>query len=154
MFAKSLYLFITNHKSKNKIYMNKLEYNNQWELLRKIAQAWNNLDVSYIEEEVADEVIYTSQWVFESIEGKNKLLDYLQGKFATIKSRVLSDQMKLSAELASFTDGPCIVLKQEFKDRTDKSTLLIKTMDHKIQQIDLCFIPDPEAAKLSGEIPF
>ncbi len=41
------------------------------ELLIEYAKCWNNLDIFYIMDLVDDDLEYTSQWVLETMYGKN-----------------------------------------------------------------------------------
>ena len=58
---------------------------NELELIRKVAKAYNNLDYKEIEGVASDDIIYESQNVFSALNGKNAVIDYLKGKFQTIK---------------------------------------------------------------------
>ena len=60
--------------------------NQETENLKQLARSWNNLDISYIEKELADDLVYESQWVLIPIKGKEKFLFYLHSKFNAIKS--------------------------------------------------------------------
>ena len=126
------------------------------ETLRQLAKSWNNLDTSFIEKELADDFIYESQWVLTPIEGKGEFLSYLQSKFIAIKTAMQSQTMTITAEIAlhpSMQNRPCIVLTQITSDGIRQVSLLIKTQERKIKRIDVCFIPDPTEAELTGEFP-
>ncbi len=130
--------------------------NHETKLIRRLAQCWNNLDSSYIENELADDFIYESQWVLTPITGKTEFLIYLQSKFAAIKLAMLSETMTVSAELAlhpSLHNRPCIVLTQIYKDGIRQVTVLVTLRERRIKRIDICFIPDPTEANLTGEFP-
>ncbi|MEI8110216.1 MAG: hypothetical protein WCH59_04425 [Chitinophagia bacterium] len=124
--------------------------------LRQLAKSWNNLDTSFIERELADDFIYESQWVLTPIEGKKEFLSYLHTKFTAIKIAMQSQIMTVTAELAlhpSMQNRPCIVLTQITLEEIRQVSLLIKIQDRKIKRIDVCFIPDPTEAELTGEFP-
>lgn len=126
------------------------------ESLRMLAKSWNNLDVRFIEEQLADDVIYESQWVLKPIEGRQKFLTYLNSKFNAIKLAMESEPMVVKAEIAFHPlnqNRPCIVLTQMAKSEIRKTTVLIEMLKDKIKRIDMCFIPDPEEAELTGELP-
>lgn len=126
------------------------------ETLRKLAKSWNNLDTSFIERELADDFIYESQWVLTPIEGKKEFLNYLQSKFQAIKSAMQKEIMTVSAELAlhpAMQRKPIIVLTQITGNGIRQVSLLIKIENEKIKRIDVCFIPDPSDAELTGEFP-
>ena len=126
------------------------------ENLRQLAKSWNNLDTSFIERELADDFIFESQWVLIPIEGKREFLSYLHSKFAAIKNAMQSQTMAVSAELAlhpSMQYRPCIVLTQITSEGIRQVSVLIKIQGTKIKRIDVCFIPDPTEAELTGECP-
>lgn len=124
--------------------------------LRQLAKSWNNLDTSFIERELADDFIYKSQWVLTPIEGKREFLSYLHSKFTAIKTAMQSQTMTVTAEIAlhtSMQNRPCIVLTQITSDAIKQVSVLIKIQERKIKRIDVCFIPDPTEAELTGEFP-
>lgn len=125
------------------------------ELLRQLAKSYNNLDASFIEKVLADDVIYESQWVFSRIEGKKSVFSYLDGKFETIKSSMQKGPISVTAELAFLPtrDKPCIVITQIIGEDLKQTTVLIEMNQEKIKRIDLCFIPEPIEAELTGEFP-
>ncbi len=132
--------------------MQKEETNN----LRQLAKSWNNLDTSFIEKELADDFIYESQWVLTPIEGKREFLSYLNSKFTAIKTAMQSKTMTITAEIAvqpSMSNRPCIVLTQITSEGIRQVSMLIKIQERKIKRIDVCFIPDPTVAELTGEFP-
>lgn len=50
-----------------------------------VCQAWNTLDSSLFESILSDDFEYISVWVLETMEGKDKYLEYIKGKFESIK---------------------------------------------------------------------
>src|SRR5690554_6830110 len=126
------------------------------ENLRKLARSWNNLDISFIQKELNDDFIFESQWVLSPIKGEVEFLSYLQSKFAAIKDSMRSPTMVVTAEIAfqpSLNNRPCIVLTQTTLEETRQVSILIEIQEKKIKRIDVCFIPDPREAELTGEIP-
>jgi hypothetical protein len=135
--------------------MSKMIYQ-ETETLRQLAKSWNNLDTSFIEKELADDFIYESQWVLTPIEGKREFLSYLHSKFTAIKIAMQSQTMTITAEIAlhpSMQNRPCIVLTQITSEGIRQVSVLIKIQERKIKRIDVCFIPDPTEAELTGEFP-
>lgn len=124
---------------------------NEIELLIKYAKAWIHLDVSYLEDALADDFEYESQWVFDVIRGKRNYMDYLSGKFETIKSTLWSIP---TVELGYFRwaygrrDVPCLVLTQEER----KASLIIKTENGKISRADMVGVPSAHKAVLFGDL--
>ncbi|MCX8020845.1 MAG: hypothetical protein N2747_10165 [Chitinophagaceae bacterium] len=126
------------------------------ETLRLLAKSWNNLDVSFIEKKLADNFIYESQWVLLPIEGKREFISYLHSKFNAIKKAKQLQTMIVTAEIAthpSLQNRPCIVLTQITSECITKASVLVKVQNDKIKRIDVCFIPDPTVAVLTGEFP-
>ena len=124
--------------------------------LRQSAKSWNNLDTSFIETELADDFIYESQWVLTPIEGKSEFLSYLHSKFTAIKKAMQSQTMTVTAEIAlhpAMQNRPCIVLTQITSEGIRQVSVLINIQERKIKRIDVCFIPDPTEAELTGEFP-
>jgi hypothetical protein len=126
------------------------------QLLVQLAKCWNNLDVSFIENHLANDITYESQWVFTPIQGKANFLPYLNSKFQAIKTAVQQGEMQVSAELAihpSLTSKECLVLTQTTSQEDVVVLVVIELLDDLISRIDVCFIPDPDNAILSGIQP-
>jgi len=126
------------------------------ETLRQLAKCWNNLDTSFIERDLADDFVYESQWVLIPVEGKVEFLSFLHSKFTAIKTAMQSQTMTVTAEIAlhpSMQNRPCIVLTQITSEGIRQVSVLIKIQERKIKRIDVCFIPDPTEAELTGEFP-
>ncbi len=125
-------------------------------ILRQLARSWNNLETSFIARELAEDIIYESQWVLTPIEGKNNFLTYLKSKFTAIKKAMQSQIMTVTAEIAihpSMQNRPCVVLTQISPEGIRQASVLIKIQNRKIKRIDVCFIPDPTEAEPTGEFP-
>ncbi len=126
------------------------------ESLRKLAKCWNSLSIVAIESELVDDVIYESQWVLTPIKGKKEFLLYLNSKFEAIKSSMKYKGMIVTAEIAVHPlihNRPCIVLSQFTDGEMWQALILLSNQGDKIKRIDVCFIPDPSVAKLTGEFP-
>lgn len=124
--------------------------------LRQLAKSWNNLDTSFVESILADEMTYESQWVLTRMEGKESFLSYLHSKFHIIKTTMQIENMSVTAELATHPESgnkPCIVLTQTTDEVSRQASMFIEIENGKIKRIDLCFVPNPSAAILSGDIP-
>jgi hypothetical protein len=125
-------------------------------LLIQLAKTWNNLDISFIEHFLAEDFTYESQWVFSPIHGKDNFLPYLKSKFQAIETAIKNSGMKVYAELATHPDlheKQCIVLTQTLVQETVSVLIVIEVRSEQISRIDICFIPNPETAKLSGIQP-
>jgi hypothetical protein len=130
---------------------------NEAELLIEYAKCWNNKDVSYIRDILCENLEYTSQWVFETMYGKDTYLQYLSGKFATLKRNWQNSA--ITAEVGFFRgvsfgkDKPCLVITQILNGQPNKVTILIEVKDGKIAQIAMCGIPHPNGAELFEMYP-
>jgi len=125
-------------------------------LLIQLAKSWNNLDVRFIENLLAEDFTYESQWVISPIRGKDNFLPYLKSKFQAIASEIKNGEMKVFAELANHPDlqgKDCIVLAQTTKTEILHVLIVIELHEELISRIDICFIPDPETATLTGNQP-
>lgn len=122
----------------------------------EFARCWNNLDVTYISNILDKNCIYESQWVLLPLNGRDNIIKYLEAKFLHIKATWGSETMVISAEIAThpnIDNKPMIVLTQITKELTRKVSILIQTNENKITRIDICFIPDPLMANLTGNVP-
>lgn len=115
------------------------------------ARMLNTLDVAHIEPLLCDDVRFRSQWVFEEMVGKNKYLDYITAKLASVKragERVWAE----AATTDTFQAGFCIVLSQG-EEKQFVATVLLTMKEDKISAIDLCGVPSPEDCKRLGYTP-
>lgn len=121
------------------------------DLVIEYAKAWKKLDVSYLEDILADDFQYESQWVFDVMEGKDNYMDYLKGKFKTI---LQSPDSIPTVEVGYFPyaygeqNKPCIVLTQ----REKKVSILIKTESGKVKRADMVGVPSAHTAVLFGDL--
>lgn len=126
------------------------------EKLKQVAQSWNNLDTSFIEKELAEDFTYESQWVLTPIDCRKEFINFLRAKFHAIKSASRNRIMNVSAELAfhpALDHEPIIVLTQITSEGIRQVSLLVKVESDKIKRIEVCYIPDPGEAELTGEFP-
>lgn len=75
------------------------------------ARAWNKLDCTEFAELLSPDATYATQWVFEELQGKAAIADYLEGKMETVRKSSSS----VCAELAT-TSNPnrhCVILGQD-----------------------------------------
>jgi hypothetical protein len=125
-------------------------------LLIQLAKSWNNLDVRFIEHLLAEDFTYESQWVISPIQGKDNFLPYLKSKFHAIAFEIKNGEMQVFAELANHPDlqgTDWMVLTQTTKTEILHVLIVIELHEELISRIDICFIPDPETATLTGNQP-
>jgi len=130
--------------------------NNDLECLQSLANAWNNLDVNLIKNNLSEDVTYISQWVFLPIIGKNQVLYYLDQKFNSIKIATIQSIMSVTAEIAThpnIVSKSCIILTQMTGEGVVQVLLDVHVKCHKISSIVICFIPNPDEAIINDDIP-
>ena len=114
-------------------------------LLRTYAECWNNMDASKLEPLLAEGLVYDSQWVLESIQGKHAFLNYFSGKLSTLKGSIaqkqVSAELRLVINYLGFTRKYCLEITQRNGQDTNQVHLLIQELNGKIAKIDMCFIP-------------
>ena len=55
------------------------------EITEIVCQAWNELDASIFESILSEDFEYISVWVLETMKGKDRYMDYITGKFESIR---------------------------------------------------------------------
>ncbi|MBS9773782.1 MAG: hypothetical protein KGV59_01315 [Tenacibaculum sp.] len=129
----------------NQVTITKTNYNlDEVQLLIEYAKAWNNLNVSYLENILSDNFEYNSQWVFDTMYGKETYIDYLKGKFKRIKETNAFPQAEIGYYKNAYgvKNKPCIVIKQN----DTKVSIIMKINNGKITNIDMVGFPDPNTA--------
>lgn len=119
---------------------------NEAELLIEYAKSWNNLDISYIENILDENLEYTSQWVFETMYGKKAYLEYLEGKFNAIRNGANIPVAELGYYKVAYEEQnkACLVITQG----NDKVGILVQTKNGKLSKINMVGIPLPDKAIL------
>lgn len=119
--------------------------------LKAYAAMMNTLDASHIQNILADDFHYASQWVFSEIESKQAYLDYIRPKLEAVRSsgkRVWAEMAELEREIP----GPCVVLSQDRQDNL-VSLILAVVKNGKVTRFDMCGAPSPHDAIRSGIYP-
>lgn len=125
--------------------------NQQLKALRAYAKMMNTLQTEWLGPLLAENLRYNSQWVFEEMRGKQKYLEYMQGKFQTITKSGSRPHAEIG-ELQEYPFGPCVILAQGDKDNL-VATVLVGIEDGLVAKLDMCAVPDPMAAIRTGEYP-
>ena len=123
---------------------------------REYARAWNRLDPSRFLSLLADEARYASQWVFEELETRAAIADYLTGKMKTIRNlsrhnpnyKVLAELGKISAGVAG---RDCVFMAQGKKESIT-GVVLFEIGHGQITRFDMC-IPELLGVIRSGIYP-
>ena len=115
------------------------------------ARAWNRLECSDFEELLDENAHYASQWVFDELESKSAISDYLIAKMKTVKN----SGPKVYAELGNTSPGSvgrdCVIIAQGNKEEI-KAVVLFEVKNNKIQRYDLC-IPELFNIERTGVYP-
>lgn len=125
--------------------------NTKEQIVRKIATAYNTLNPEIFADFLADDFTYESQHVFEPMNGKETFLEYIKGKYNTIRRT----GEKVYAEIGYYENAPCMIISQG--DKEDKVALLfieLTTEGDKVQRMDMCGVaPNWSSAKRTHEYP-
>lgn len=103
------------------------------------ARAWNRLDATEFLALLAPDAKYASQWVFEELQGKDAIENYLQAKLKTVKAHAVNNpQSKVRVEIgitqAGDADRPCAYMKQG----TNEVVVIFTVNDGMISRYDSC----------------
>lgn len=103
------------------------------------ARAWNRLDASEFLALLAPDAKYSSQWVFDELEGKVAIEDYLRAKIKTVKAHAVNNpQSKVRVEIgitqSGDADRPCAYMKQG----SNEAVVIFTIKDGMISRYDLC----------------
>lgn len=120
--------------------------------LRAYARMMNTLNADYLEPLLAEDFTYESQHVFQPLETKQDFLQYIRPKLVTIQQANATVFAEMGTVAAYGKNQPCVILAQN--SRTNLVALVLaKVEDEHLKRIDLCIVPQPQAAKRSGDYP-
>lgn len=93
---------------------------------------------------LADDCVYESQKVLAPLTGKSVIIDFIRGKFKTIKASkafvTASVRRMCRGAVFGALGQPCVVLNQGDVG----AVVLLKLSDEgKINRIDICVVPSP-----------
>lgn len=115
------------------------------------AAAWSRLDCTQFLELLAPDAHYASQWVFEELEGKAAISDYLTGKMQSVKSRKTPVFAELGKTSTGFAGRDCVAVAQGDKNVVS-AVVLFEVESNHIKRFDLC-MPELLAVIRSGQYP-
>lgn len=113
-----------------------------------LAHAYNTRNASFIEKLLADDILYTSQWVLDEMRGKKDFLSYLSAKFSSITKAGSA----IFAELATYRGKHCLIIAQGSKENP-VATMLVKTIGSLISEIHMCEVPHYSECERLGLYP-
>lgn len=115
------------------------------------AAAWNRLDCTHFLELLAPDACYASQHVFEELESKAAITDYLTGKMQAVRNSKTPVFAELAKTTTGFAGRDCVALAQG--DKTVVSAVILFEVDgNRIKRFDLC-IPELLGVNRSGQYP-
>lgn len=115
------------------------------------ARAWNRLDCTQFLELLAPNARYASQWVFQEMEGKDTIADYLVQKMATLKKSKSPVFAELGKTSIGFAGRDCVALAQDEKDVVS-AVVLFDVEGGRVKRFDLC-IPELLGVIRSSQYP-
>ena len=132
------------------------------ELYVILAKCYNNYDIAYLEPFLDNDIRYGSQWVLQSLKGKNQFLKYFKPKLNTIQSSnnpikaeigFFNAEQSLNLELKELINvkgEPCIKM---YQGGEPQAIILIKQKDGLINDIHICQVPHYSKAKSTNVFP-
>jgi len=109
-----------------------------YEVAMKYAKAWNTLDPSEFIEVLADDVVYDSQYVLESMHGKETFKQYIQGKMKAVANSNAIVKGDVGETTQSVDKTPSCTLLFQSNTTTPDAIILFKITEEKVSKIDLC----------------
>jgi hypothetical protein len=122
---------------------------------RAYAQAFNSLDPTPLISLFSKDCVYESQFVFDVLEGKERVAEYLKGKIQTIKAGGKACEVfaQLGTMREIYPGRPCVLMAQGDCEKP-VGVVLFQTEGREIKRIDMCgVLPTPDLAEGSGEYP-
>lgn len=111
-------------------------------LLETYRDCLNTLNSDELAEYLDNYMVYSSQWVFASLEGKTSFLEYFNEKLKTIKdsaeSLSLSAEIKMCANYFGEQNKPGLIITQISSSSIVEVALFIQVREGKIIRIDIC----------------
>lgn len=117
------------------------------------ARAWNRLDPEAFLELLAPDAHYASQWVFDELDSREAIADYLRGKMKTVRNyRINNPGHRARAELTTCGDGRhCVAMTQGDQDEV-KAVVVFTVSGNRIARYDMC-MPELMGPLRSGVFP-
>ncbi len=101
------------------------------------ARAWNTLNCEEFLELLADNCHYASQYVFEELESKERIREYLVGKMQTVRKSAANVRTKVGKIKSPDPDRPCVLMYQGDGDQVAE-VIVFEVVDGRVQRYDLC----------------
>jgi hypothetical protein len=124
-------------------------------MLHDLGAAYNTLDATAFATWLDEDSVWESQSVMSAMTGKTTIMEYLEGKAATLRSA--PDWQRPLAVLASINGQACLAIYQGPVFVGDRhvpvALFMVKSDDDTLKRVDVCILPPPETATLSTEYP-
>ncbi|HAE41544.1 MAG TPA: nuclear transport factor 2 family protein, partial [Clostridiales bacterium] len=101
------------------------------------ARAMNRLDCSEFIELLAPNAHYASMWVFEELENKDAISDYLTKKIEAVKKEEFRVYAELAKATISFPGKDCVAIAQKNK-KVVIGVVTFEVSEGYIQRFDMC----------------
>ena len=101
---------------------------------RILYEAWKNLNSSILNEWLSDDVIYESHWVVLPLVGKDNVIEFLLGKFETIKKHNLVPKVHL---IQSDNKDYMVLVKLVIEDELSESIFRVSVKNELIFGISI-----------------
>lgn len=103
------------------------------------ARAWNRLDSDAFLNLLAPDARYASQWVFNELESREAITDYLRGKMKTVRNyRINNPGHRARAELTTCRDGRDCVAMTQGDHYEVKAVVVFTVSGNRIARYDMC----------------
>ncbi|MCY2976968.1 MAG: hypothetical protein NTW52_20120 [Planctomycetota bacterium] len=112
----------------NRIWVNRVD------AVYVIALAWNRRDANILEPFVTDDIVYQTEHLFEWVQGKSAVIEYLQNKMRLLPED--EPEAKTFAELCVNNEWPCILISRGLKDDL-ASTIVAESKEGLITRLDV-----------------
>jgi len=124
------------------------------DVVQAYARAWNRLRPQEFVDLLATDVRYASMWVFEDLQGREAVAEYLTSKMQAVRRHTAVDStVPVRAELGkttmSWPGRDCVVMTQ---NGHVAAAALFEIANGFVQKIDLC-MPELLGIVRSGEYP-
>ena len=132
--------------------MKNRNFYSQKDILRIYAECWNTLNSAKLKFFLSDHVEYNSQWVIQSIKGKDEFLNYFNEKLKTLRINLnnsqVNAQIKTVRNYLKYDEELCLEITQQKEGSIMQVYLIIEISNGKITQINMCDIPESCIAEL------
>lgn len=125
------------------------------QMLHDLGATYNTLDATAFANWLDEDSVWESQAVMSAMTGKTTIMEYLDGKLATIRG--ISDWKRPLAVLASINGQACLAIYQGPVFVGDRHVpvglFMVQNDNDTLKRVDVCVLPPPETAAVSTDYP-